>query len=355
MKILIIDSGYPINYRNVKIAGSLAKEFGKDNIEILCWNRENLPENPYAYKTYFYKKTSPFGAFFQKFINLAGFGKFIKNIMDNERYDIVIASHWEVLFLVSLYKKKKQKLVYELLDLPTNPFRRIQVVFEKIGLAKTDVISFASPFFSKLYSKYNIKKVTLENKPAETFKVIPSPQKTNDVLHISYIGILRYPETMKNLIDSVRGNDRFKLSLHGRGAILEELKEYAADCKNIIFTGSYTADRLPELYATSDIVWAAYPKDDFNALYAVSNKFYECTLFAVPGIYTLGTELGKYVEQEKIGISVDSSSADEIRKTFEKLRTNRELLKQMKESLEKRREIETLWDDDVRKFIEAIK
>jgi len=358
MKILIADTSYPINSRNEKIAASLAERFGVGSIEILCWNRDNSVEKPYRYKTYFYDEPSPLGKLVRKFVKLAGFGKFLGKVIRQGKYDFVIASHWEVLFLASLYKTAGQKLIYENLDIPTGavPVRRIMEIFEKIGLRKTDIIIHASRFFQPLYSKYgSIRQILLENKPVNVRIQAGNARRRDDSrLHLVFLGNLRYENIMRNLIDAVRCDNAVTLTFHGRGGILNSLRDYAAGLGNVSFTGAYAQDDLPSIYADADVIWAGYPNDDYNVRFAISNKFFECTIFGVPGIYSNCTCLGEYVEKKRIGWSVDPNSPESIRQLLIRLERNRDELEQKKAALAKHRLTETCWEEDVCGLIKLI-
>lgn len=358
MKILIADTSYPINSRNLKIADSLAKAFTEDAVEIVCWNRDNSDFKPYRYRTYCYDKFSPLGKLAKKFLNLKGYGKFLSGVIREGNYDVVIASHWEVLFLASRCKQKGSRLIYENLDIPTAGrtfMRRFMEWLEGIGLRKTDAIVHASRFFQPLYASSPAAQFLLENKPVTEQHPLPGKPAAEGVrLRVAFLGNLRYENIMRNLIDAVRGLEGVELTLHGRGGILGSLKEYASGLSNVTFTGGYSQADLPEIYSGADVIWAAYPNDDYNVRYAISNKFFECTTFGVPGIYSDRTLLGDYVVSHHTGWDVDPFSREAIRDLFVQIRDNRSEIDERKAALSEEKKSATSWEHDIRELIAYI-
>ena len=79
IRFLIIDSAYPINTRNIKIANSLCKHYSDREVQMIfcAWNREDKnitsPNNYYIYKKY-----SPGGQLLRKLFNLFGYFRYLK-------------------------------------------------------------------------------------------------------------------------------------------------------------------------------------------------------------------------------------------------------------------------------------
>src|SRR5690606_9286187 len=119
---------------------------------LATWKRDK-DENDYKYnvfKKYLFRKESQLGNKFKKISNIFSYYYFLKKINIEENPDFIIASHYDMLFLASLFKQKGQFLIYENLDIPTsyNPFvlSTLQKV-EKFSLSKTDYIIHASRFY----------------------------------------------------------------------------------------------------------------------------------------------------------------------------------------------------------------
>jgi len=348
--ILLLDSNYPINTRNEKIFHSLSLADDCE-IKVCTWNRNSvsIEDN----KDYFiYEKTSEVGNLRLKLQNLYGYYIFLRNLLNVYTFDVIIASHWDMLFLSALLKKKCQTLIYENLDIPTSSNKLILAILkwiEKLCLHKTDAIVFASRFFVELYSHFKGEKILIENKPLALVDKtsIQTIKKQNYLFVISYIGLVRYLDILQHLVDAVRGNPAVELNIHGEGQDLEKLKKYANGCTNIHFTGRFEQSDLPILYANADIVWAAYPNKDYNVKYAISNKFHESIVYRTPCIYSEKTKLGDYVLENRIGLVVNPYSVISIKELIDRVISENGILEDLQSNLILFSKNEKTWEDEI--------
>lgn len=326
MKIVLLDSFYPINSRNVKIVSSLKRDFPNACVDVITWNRENRNISVEHNNYIIYHQFSPSGHLYRKLINLYGYYRFVKKYIS--KYDIVIASHWDMLMIASYLKKKNQLLIYENLDIPTsyNSFiLRVLQIIEKISLRNCNAIVFASRFFEPLYTYCSATKFIIENKSyvKPQFSVEHKEKVySKRPFVLSYIGLVRYLDIMKNLVLSVANMPGVKLRIHGDGPDLLELKNFAKKYDNIEFTGRYEQKDIPALYYNSDLVWAAYPNKDYNVKYAISNKFHESIDYHTPCIYANNTKLGDLVTSRAIGVVVDPYNIVSIRSVINNIVDN---------------------------------
>ena len=353
-KIVLIDTSYPINVRNQKIIDSLTSSIEDVEISVISWKRDgNLCEVPDGY--YLYNKKSPLGDRLRKLKNLLGFKNFVKQSLREICPNVIIASHWSSLVLVASCIKK-EKLIYENLDIPTGPklIRRVICFFEKRALKKVTCVLHASRFYTELYSA-SIPQIVLENKPKFEKDYKNKVYQKGTPLKISFIGGLRYRFLLQNLVDSVKNDNRFVLYLHGDGVDYEYFKEYCSGINNVVLTGRYSYSSIVSLYHGSDVVWAAYPNTDFNVKYAISNKFHESLYVGVPCVYSAGTKLADYVEANKIGIQVDSNDMLSIRSLFEQIYNGELDLTEISENMKAFANKENNWSDDFQEVVEIIK
>jgi len=337
MKILLVDSSYPINTRNIRIVKSLKKLLDKSEVHISAWNRDGRFEvNEEDIKYHVFKKKAAYGNPLQKFVALFFYFLYLKKINAALRPKILIASHWDMLMLCSFIKAKDQKLVYENLDLPTAArgfVRRVLNKLERRSLKNTDLIIFASRFFQKRYDFFNGSKVVIENLPVtENASIEKRYSYESDKLKISFIGTVRYFDVMKNLVDSIVGLD-VEVLFWGGGPDLNRLKAYTIDNTQVKFFGSYDYSHIRDIYELSDLVWAVYPSLDYNVKYAISNKFYECFKYCRPGIFAADTCLADLVKQEKIGFTVNPYDQQAIKNLIVDAISSPELINTYKTNL----------------------
>ncbi len=321
-KVILIDSSYPINSRNQRILESLVKSF---KVEYVTWNRENANLISEKFKSKIYNKKSKYGNKLLKAINLYGFFKFIKNSIREEKPDIVIASHWDMLVLLAIIKgKNKFKLVYENLDMPDSKnviIRNFLKILENLSLKKTNGVILASRFFKKHYVGTN--SLVYEN---YTFikEVIQQGNGEIKKKNIAFIGNVRHLDILKNLILAFKNSKLFNIHIYGSGIVKSKLEEFCNrdEISNVIFHGSYLYKDIAKIYSEIDYVWAAYPNDSFNVVHAISNKFFEVIAFNKICIFSDKTNLGKLVSSHGIGIIVNPYSIESIRDEVLKIDKN---------------------------------
>ncbi|WP_159730176.1 glycosyltransferase [Sphingobacterium sp. 18053] len=337
MKVLLVDSSYPINTRNIRIVESLRKRLNQSEVHIAAWNRDGRFDiDDKDIKYHVFEKKAAYGNPLQKLIALFSYFFYLKRINASLQPKILIASHWDMLLLCSLLKSKDQKLVYENLDLPTAEssfVRKILDALEKRSLKNTDLIIFASRFFQQRYDFFSGSKVVIENLPITENALIEKKYfYESDKLKISFIGTVRYFDVMKNLVDSIVGLD-VEVLFWGDGPDFARLKAYTSDNTQVKIFGSYEYNHIRDIYEVSDLVWAVYPSLDYNVKYAISNKFYECFKYCRPGIFATDTCLADVVKHEEIGFTVNPYDQQAIRKLIADAISNPELINKYKTNL----------------------
>lgn len=311
--ILIIDSTWPINTRTRKIADSLAS-FGA--VEVCAWDRGGSDVPSHATE-HVLRQRLGYGNKWKKLFHLWRFFLHVDGIMEKVRPSVVVASHWECMFISALLKGKHRfRLVYDCLDVPTAANRgvlKLLWTLERYFFRRVDVVLFASRFFESLYPETSsAEKIILENLPSAALVDEPVSLASSGRHVVSWIGVVRYFETLTRLVDACSQLPDVELHVFGDGPDLPKLMAYCSG-KDVVFHGRYTPGNLPSLYAFSDLVWAAYPSSDFNVRYAISNKYHECLKFRVPGLFSASTLLGQMVESEGIGVAVDEGDSAAIR------------------------------------------
>lgn len=352
MKVVLLDTSYPINSRNSKIIQSLSKSYPLAEIHQVTWDRNGSnPEidNPLIH---IYKKKSPTGKLWLKAKNLWGYKCFVHSIIRKIEPDIVIASHWDTLLIVPRLKRESQRLIYENLDVPTGRFRAVFHFLERWALKRTDLIIHASRFFKDLYPQ-SIKQIILENKPF--FSVENRISYFNHKpLRIAYIGNIRYKNILFNLIESLRDNESWELTLYGGGVEYEEVKAYSGGISNVKMTGPYDYKNISKIYDNVDVIWAVYPNKDFNVKYAISNKFFESIYLNIPGIYAKDTMLGDYVVKNNIGMVINPYDIQDIQQLLSNVENGSINLIQMVENLKALALKQSSWDEDFEQIIDFI-
>jgi glycosyltransferase involved in cell wall biosynthesis len=354
-RILLVDSAFPINVRNQKILNSL-KSLSSSEIKYCTWHRDHKSIPSGENINFIFSKFSLYGHRFKKLLNVLGYARFLKKTIISYKPTVIIASHWDMLFLTSLLKPAHNcVLIYENLDMPTSEspfFRRIVRWIERLAIQKTDKIILASRFFAHQYEFFNKPKLIAENKPYRTEVLADTRNKVQEKLIITFLGTVRYFNIFKNLIEAVKDFD-VELQIWGDGPDEGKLRAMANDIPNIKFFGRFDYAIINTIYANSDLIWAVYPSNDYNVKFAISNKYHECLLFGRPGVFAEGTHLGDMVRNKKIGFTVNPNDVLSIRDLIQKIVQAPQLLLERAENIKKDEEAR-YWEDEQRKLVDFI-
>ncbi|SFD37331.1 Glycosyltransferase involved in cell wall bisynthesis [Enterococcus casseliflavus] len=334
MNVLIIVDHYPLSPRVLKIRNSMLKNKNVENVKVFAWNRNNTRVTENFVVTY--NQEIGYGNFYKSLINIRKFLREVENYIKIYKPDKLHLIDYSVLPLSKL-SKKKIDVIYEVYDIKFyknfiyNLFREIS---ERKFLTNVGNIVIASPFFEQYYReklKFNRNIVCLNNKPSKNFlnkadnqveSLINSPKIFIEKIVISFIGTIRYKEILFNLIDVIKEKENFILLLAGDGPDSELLHEYVETNSlksKVIFTGRFNTCHLSEIYRNTDFVWAAYPNDDMNVKYAISNKFFESMVFSKPIIVSEDTFLADMVKERELGFCINPYDKQSISSVLNKI------------------------------------
>ncbi|MSS61775.1 glycosyltransferase [Fusobacterium sp. FSA-380-WT-2B] len=358
-KILLVDKMYPLNTRNERLIMTLRKKF---KVNFIAWDREsNCKES--IEDGYIFSSFEGYGNKIKKIIGMRKYFKFLKEKILENKPDILICSHWDMLLLCKLMKYKG-KILYENLDLPTSKNKIILFILlklEKILVKNIDGILFASRFFVKLYDEVKCPKLLIENLPLKKItKKIEIKKENPKNIRISFIGSLRYFDDMKKLLEAIQKIENVEVYLIGKGAENEKFKKFIINkkLKRVFMMGDYNYEEIARYYQISDFIWAVYPANDYNVKYAISNKFHESIIFEKICFFSKNTLLGEYVDKNKIGISINSSNKESIEKTILNILNHPEKIVEITENIKKYKQNKILYweenEENLIKFIEKL-
>lgn len=329
-KIILIDSTWPINSRTKKFQNSFSKKF---ETKVCAWNRSGL-KSKYQDDEFVIESNTTYGRRLKKLIHLPVFLFHIIKVLRSVRPDLVFASHWDALILTKIatfFISSSPKIIYDCLDLPTSSNRFLLIflrVIESVFCRRVNLIILASRYFDRFYSNYNILiyenypscKITRNDNSSSNLLEKISVIKNEEVTYLSWIGVVRYEKVLKNIAEVLRlSNGNLNLMVFGDGPAFKWFQDYVLEIgifNSVHFFGRYEQSDLFDIYSSSDLVWAAYPTEDFNAIYAISNKYFECSYFCKPIIVSANTEMAKNNLSNKNILAVNESDALDIFSTI---------------------------------------
>lgn len=361
-KILLIDTTWPINSRTERFKNSFKKYF---KVIVVAWNRGSVDFKDKLEGTYILDTNIGYGNQLKKLLKLPLFFIHIYSVCTKEKPDVFFASHWDSLICAVMLKfiwNWKVKIIYDCLDLPTlsnNVIRKIIIYIEKICLKFVNLTIFASRHFKPLYSK-KIKSYVFENYPST--ELLNSTSTEPDWIkryddktpkgskNVAWIGVIRYIDIIENILLAIQGTDIF-FFVFGDGPDLDKLVKAVSFYKledQVFFFGRYKPSDLKYIYEKSDLVWAAYPTNDFNAVYAISNKYFECSFFEKRIVLSKKTKMAEDLQDNCSVIIVDEYSPSDIKEKLQ-FHTKVSFNKYIKY------ENDMTWEDQEDKLVDSIK
>lgn len=342
MKIVILCDHYPLSPRVIKIRNSILKLKESTEIRVIAWNRNNkLVKEDFVDAI---SDNTGYGNKWIKLMNLASFANKAKKKVRDFQPNVIHAIDFEMLAIASIISNK-HSIVYEVYDIKffSNPIvNSIRTKLEKkILLKSVDGIVLASPFFKQYYEKLQGGKlpkiIVMNNKPtlvqakysnSNNKESIKIDKEKNDII-IGFIGTVRYKDILINLIDAAVKFQSVKLLIAGGGPDFDFINKYVIENhfeNQVILTGQYDSSQIGEIYKLCDYVWAAYPSEDRNVKYAISNKFFEALVYRKKSIISQGTLLGDTTEKYGLGYTLNPYDVKAIIDIINLLIQNRQII-----------------------------
>lgn len=308
MKAIIIVPGLSKYLPYISIYEKIFSE-NKVDYKILQWDRLSLTteENPEVFKNGYGYSDNPLKRLWSYHYYL----KWIKRKIRAEAPDIIIiATLAPAVFLNRFLNSWRGRYILDIRDYsPIVKFLKpvVKKVIENSGMSLISSKGFLSWLPKHKY--YPIYNFGIDSEIE--FKCID----TNNI-HVATIGFIRDYEENVRIIDAIGNKKGVRMSFHGNGIALNSLIDYTdkKKYKNIVFTGPYTKDIEPDLYADADIINILMPSGKEGST-LLSNRFMNAATFRRPMILTSGSYQSELAKQYQIGLSInyDSDILVEIR------------------------------------------
>ena len=235
---------------------------------------------------------------------------------------IVTGAYDLLLFARLIALGRKYKLTHQVRDLHalqlSNSLKaRFFIGVEKLLLRRVDRLLVSSPeFFNQYYKRiFQGKMVLLENTPSRiTWADFKREKKNGRYFTIGFIGIIRYRDSLKQLISAVHilaaEGIRIKVVFAGGGNV-DDLISEVTEKELFEFQGAYEYSKdIKRLYANLDLIYSVYDSMDLNCQIAMPNKFYEAIITKIPIVVAKRTFVEKEVLRLGIGTSVLSGDVN---------------------------------------------
>lgn len=252
--------------------------------------------------------------------------------LQQEKPDLIQADNLDMLLIASVYKHffdKTTKIIYEVVDLNNYAFvkrikspkdlvaRFLQLVEKKLTTSVSKLLLSSPYFWEEYFSKFidPEKYLFVSNAPSKAlFQTYRKKERPN--FTIGFIGSVRYVEQLKMLIDAVEeSGSNIHILIAGDGPGYDEIERYCRGKAFVDLYGYYNYEKeIISLYEKVDCIYAVYDTRFPNVRIALPNRLYEAIVCELPIIAAKGTMLGKIIEENQIGITVNSDNKEELKR-----------------------------------------
>lgn len=256
----------------------------------------------------------------KKIVKFIKFNNFCSRIIKKQRYDKIIFLHnySAILMINLLLRRYKNKYIVDIRDYSfENNF--IFYHLQKKIIENSGMCVISSAAYKKFLPNYNY--VLCHNDPNINKELIEKvrnrSRKDSDPIQISFIGLVRFIEQNKKIIDIFGNDKRFVLAFYGQNS--EVLKEYAhqKDIKNVIFKGRFEPSETSNFYLSTDVINNYYGNQSPSLIYALSNKLYYAAIFHMPIMVCKNTYMEEITRQYLFGIKIDEINKECVDRFYE--------------------------------------
>lgn len=354
--IMILTNGFDPDVRVYKEAQYITSK--GHEVEILCWDREGKYKDRQIeqienIKIVRFFEESKYGSGLKQIFKLLKFKKACNQYLKKEKvqYEFLHCHDLDGMIVGYLLHRKNDKLIFDMHEFyNTGSYAKIYFIVKRLlnflQNKSNKIIYVNNKQTEKVHEKNKAKLIYLPNYPEESkFEKIEHIPDSH--LRVMYAGYVRHLIPMTNLIEAGKDLENIKISIHGSGDIVEELKKMAEGHKNIELTGAFTHEKISGFYANADLVYIVYNKGNQNDETALPTKFFEAIISGVPVIVSKNSLMEKTVKEFDIGYSVDGTDVKNIKQLLIDIEINRNILEKKKQNVKKIKD-RFLWEDIVK-------
>lgn len=275
--------------------------------KIVFWDKNNTEFlEDEVYKRYCYETKFRL----MKILGYIKYKKYINHICKKENFDIILPLQPIISFLCSdiLIKKYKRKYIYDIRDYSYEKFFFYRWIEKKLVNNSTmNIIS--SEGYKKFLPKG--KYYITHNIPRVDFTGHKQLKNPNGKINLSYIGLIRFMDQNKRIIDFFKNDKRFHLNFIGTNA--KQLKEYCIKngVNNVTLIDTFDPKETLKYYDKTDAIMNLYGNNTPLLDYALSNKLYYAACLYKPILVCADTFMEQISSKNGLGFTVRMKSEKE--------------------------------------------
>lgn len=275
----------------------------KIEFDVIYWDK-NKNEDKYLCR--YIRYTSKHNTIGEKTIGYINFRKIILKQLKEIDYQLVVCLHTIGNFLITdkLITKYRRKYIFDVRDYSLEKYALVRLI-EKILTRYSALNVISSEGFKNFLpnAQYEI----AHNLPSFDYKKYREiiPRLRRNKIWISYIGLIRFMDQNKKIIDYFKNDDRFVLRFAGTGAL--QLQEYCkkVNATNVELIDTFAAEDTLRYYEDTDIVMNLYGSGTPLLDYALSNKLYYSAMLCKPILVCKNTYMEKISKKYGFGVTID--------------------------------------------------
>lgn len=284
--------------------------------KIFFWdknNNENINDKHYIRFTYNTER---------KIKKIYGYYKFRKSILKlikKENFDIIVPLHPIVSFILAnvLVNEYRKRYVYDIRDYSYEKYFWYRLTEKK--LARNSMINIIS---SKGYKNFLPEEeyFVTHNIPNISQNELDKHKQLNNPrgkINISYIGLIRFMDQNKKVLNFFKNDERFHLNFIGTNA--KQLQNYCDknDIRNVTLIDTFDSKDTLNYYDNTDVIMNLYGNHTPLLDYALSNKLYYSACLYKPILVCEDTYMELVSKKYEIGYSLPMKSTKEKEKLYE--------------------------------------
>lgn len=307
MRILLVAS-YTINMMPyVRTYTDILNKLGID-YDVIQWDRfknHELVQDENIYT--FGEKCSLGGDRIKKIVPYIHFRKSVVYLIKKNNYsNVIVFNTLPAIFIIDyLVRGFYKKFIFDYRDYSYEKYSFYKMLVNYIVDKSYATVISSKGFLKFIDYKKNVYVSHNISNCGESYNTAVDLAKAN--ITIGFVGLVRYDNEDKNLIDQLKNHHTYKLLYVGKKYIESTIEEYCKNegITNVKFSGEFKNEDKPKIYEEIDIINAIYGNETYEVTTALPNKLYDCLIFKRPMIVSSGTYLAEIVKKYNLGIAVD--------------------------------------------------
>ena len=279
---------------------------GCADYDIIMWNRHGLDEGDYgARRVFAYTKPMdealPKG---KKLVHMVGFCAYVGKILRKQNYDGVIVLHTNAAVLLAhiLCTKYSGKFILDIRDYSLER-NRLYLAIEKKLLAHCAQCFISSDGFRAFLPEHEYHLVHNNAEiSADTVNAYRNRKRTDGVIRITFVGMVRFYPEGKALAQSIGDDPRFLVGYYGKNG--KKMEAFIGLTSNHEYADQFPPERTMDYYMKTDAINNIYG----NGIYVdhlLSNKLYYSAQLGIPILVSPNTYMEQIVQKYGLGFVYD--------------------------------------------------